>query len=127
MASPEPCCTSDWGRQKKQALCVDGKERREASFFTALFSCSPQEAAAIGSSLSRQTSTFTHTHTHSVPSSIATLINSQCVVRGDNISTMVRGKGLQSAGCDSSLLHTDALSPPRVCVRVCESESRSIV
>lgn len=62
--SPEPCCTSDWGRQKKQALCVDGKERREASFFTALFSCSPQEAAAIGSSLSRQTSTFTHTHTH---------------------------------------------------------------
>lgn len=59
-----------------------------------------------------------HLHTRSLPSSIATLINSQCVVRGDNISTMVRGKGLQSAGCDSSLLHTDAFSPPRVCVRV---------
>lgn len=64
MESPEPYCTSDWGRQKKQAfLCVDGKERREASFFSALFSCSPQEAAAIGSSLSRQTTTFAHTHT----------------------------------------------------------------
>lgn len=56
-----------------------------------------------------------------MPSTMATLINSQCAVKGDNIGSVVRGKG----ECDSSRLHTaNAYSPV---LYVCVRESKAVL